>query len=152
MKKTIIGIVSLLVVLIALVYAYEFIFKKPIIESPTVEQQENLQNQKVEIKEQYKDSMYTFAGVLDLPTPCHSFNIKTNKVSDSKYQIVVSTINPKEDVVCAQVISSKPYKTSFKAPENIDVTILIDGVEYQTNRFVIPSSEDIDTFKLEIKG
>lgn len=152
MKKTIIGIVSLLVVLIALVYSYEFIFKKPIIESPTVEQQEELQNQKIEIKEQYKDSIYTFAGVLDLPTPCHSFSIETNKISDSKYQIVLNTINPKEDIVCAQVVTPKPYKTSFRAPENIEVTVLIDGVEYQTNRFVIPSNEDIDTFKLEIKG
>ena len=152
MKKTIIGIVSLLIILIAVVYGYEFIFKKPVIESPTIEEQENFQDQKVEIKEQYKDSTYTFAGVLDLPTPCHSFTTKTNKVSDSKYQIVVTTVNPKEDVMCAQVVTPKPYKVSFEAPENIEVTILIDGIEYQTNRFVIPSGENIDTFKLEIKG
>lgn len=151
MKKTIIGIVSLLIILTALVYGYEFIFKKPIIESPTVEQEE-VQKQKVEIKEQYKDSIYTFVGMLDLPTPCHMFSAKTNKISDTKYQIAITTINPKEDVVCAQVITPKPYKVSFKAPENIEITILIDGAEYQTNRFVIPSEENIDTFKLEIKG
>jgi hypothetical protein len=54
--------------------------------------------------------------------------------------------------MCAQVISQKQYKAAFQAPDNITVTVKINGVEYETNRFVIPNTEDIDTFKLEIKG
>ncbi len=150
MKKTIISIVALLVLLVVLVYGYEFIFKKPVIESPTVETP--LTGEKVEIKEQYKDSMYTFAGTIDLPTPCHSLVTKTNKVSDIKYQIIVDTVKPKEGVFCAQVITPKSYKVSFDAPKDIEVVVIIDGVEHQTNRFIVPSNEDIELFKLEIKG
>ena len=151
MKKTIITVISLLVGLIIVIYAYEFIFKKPIIESPTVDES-SFPTQKIEIKEQYKDSTYTFAGSLDLPTPCHSLLTAVNKLSDTQYQIQVTTIDPKEDVVCAQVITSKPYKVSFEGPEDIEVTINIDGTIYQTNRFVVPSDQNIDSFILEVKG
>jgi hypothetical protein len=151
MKKTIITIISLLVGLIIVIYAYEFIFKKPIIESPTIDES-SFPTQKIEIKEQYKDSTYTFVGSLDLPTPCHSLATTVNKVSDAKYQIQVTTIDPKKDTVCAQVITPKPYKVSFKAQADIEVTVNINGVEYQTNRFVVPDGENIDTFQLEVKG
>jgi hypothetical protein len=151
MKKTIITIVSLVAVLFVVAYAYEFIFNKPIIESPTIEQ-EQFPTQKVEVKEQYKGTTYTFAGSLDVPTPCHTLSTKTNKISDTKYQIELITGNPKEGVVCAQVISPKTYKVSFDAPKDIVVTILVNGVEYETNRFLVPNDQNIDTFNLEIKG
>ena len=144
---------ALLVLLIVFVYGYEFIFNKPIIESPTIEAPST--KEKVEIKEQYKDSTYTFGGTVDVPTPCHSLATKTNKVSETKYLIIVDTISPKQGVVCAQgaqVISQKSYKVSFEAPANIEVTVIIDGVEYQTNRFLVPLNENIDLFQLEVKG
>jgi hypothetical protein len=151
MKKTIITIVALLVALIVIVYAYEFILKKPVIESPTIEET-TFPAQKIELKEQHKDSSYTFAGMLDLPTPCHTFTTKTNKISNSKYQIQIDTIAPKKDIVCAQVITPKSYKVSFEAPNDINVTVLINGTEYETNRFQIPNDQNIDSFILEVKG
>ncbi len=151
MKKTIITIIVLLIGLIIVVYAYEFIFKKPIIESPTVNDT-SFPTQKIELKEQYKDSTYTFVGSVDLPTPCHSLKTEVKKVLDTKYQIQVTTISPKEGVMCAQVITPKPYKVSFKAQADVEVTVNINGTEYQTNRFVVPDGENIDTFQLEVKG
>lgn len=151
MKNTIIAIVSLLAALLIIVYGYEFIFKKPVIESPTVEE-ESVPTQKVELKEQYKGSTYTFAGTVTVPTPCHALNTRVNKVSDTQYQIEIATLPPKEGIMCAQVLTDKPYKVSFQAPKDITVTVLIDGVKYETNRFLIPSDQNIDTFKLEIKG
>jgi hypothetical protein len=151
MKKTIITVLSLLVALIVIIYAYEFIFKKPIIESPTIDEV-TFPAQKVELKEQHKDSSYTFAGMLDLPTPCHTFTTKTNQLSESKYQIQIDVVDPKKDIMCAQVITPKPYKVTFEAPDDVEVTVLIDGVEYETNRFQIPNDQNIDSFILEVKG
>lgn len=151
MKKIIITVVALVIALFVIVYGYEFVFNKPIIESPTVDEYQ-APAQKVEVKEQQKGSMYTFAGELDLPTPCHSLTTKVNKISDTTYQIEINTVAPAADVMCAQVITPKPYKVSFEAGENITVTVLLDGVEYETNRFLIPDGANIDTFKLEIKG
>lgn len=152
MKKTIITIISLLVVLSVLAYGYEFVFKKPIIESPTVEQTENKNPQIIEVKEQYKNQTYTFVGTVQVPTPCHTLVSKVNTLSSTSYQIEITTIQPVSDIVCAQVITDKTYKVSFNAPEDITVTALIDGVMYDLNRFIVPQGQNIDTFKLEIKG
>ena len=151
MKKTIIAIVSLLVVLLIVVYGYEFIFKKPIIEAPSNEEQQE-STEVVEIKAQHKGSTYIFAGSIDVPTPCHSLQTQAVKLSNTEYQIQINTIAPKDGMICAQVISQKSYKVTFDAPKDIVVTALINGVSYETNRFLIPSEENIDTFNLEIKG
>lgn len=153
MKNTIIAIVSLLVALLVIVYGYELIFNKPVIEAPIIATESVDSNEEVkEIKEQHKDSKYIFVGTIDVPTPCHSLKTVVNQLSATRYQIEVNTITPKKGVVCAQVISHQQYKAAFEAPDNITVTVKIDGIEYETNRFVIPNTEDIDTFKLEIKG
>lgn len=150
MKKTIITILSLSVVLIVVVYAYEFILGKPIIELP-VKEDSVLPVEKNEIKEQDNDSSYTFTGILDLPTPCHTYTSKINKISNFKYQIQINTVSPKQDTNCAQVVTPKPYDISFNARKDTITTILIDGIEYETNRFQIPSIENNNSFILEIK-
>lgn len=151
MKKIIITIVALLAILTVLVYGYEFIFKKPIIESPTITP-EDILTETIEVKEQYKNSTYTFVGSVDMPTPCHSLTQKVNQISESKYEIEINTIEPNQDTVCAQVITPKTYKVSFTAKPDITVTAKINGVIYELNRFLIPNDQNIDTFKLEIKG
>ena len=151
MKKIIITIVALLAILSILIYGYEFIFKKPIIESPTITPQDNV-TETIEIKEQYKNSVYTFAGSIDLPTPCHSITEKVNQISESKYEIEINIIAPDQDTMCAQVITPKTYKVSFTAGPDIIITAKINGVTYELNRFLIPNDQNIDTFKLEIKG
>ena len=152
MKKTIITIISLLIVLSVLIYGYEFIFKKPIIESPTIEESTDDFLPTLEVKEQYKNSTYTFVGSIQVPTPCHSVASKVNKISDSEYQIELTTVSPAKDIVCAQVVTDKSFKVSFQAPVGVKVTAILDGVPYQINRFVIPNDQNIDTFQLEVKG
>ncbi len=150
--KTIITITSLLAGLLIIVYGYQFIFKKPILESPTINDEATFPAQKIELKEQYKGSTYTFVGTLELPTPCHTLEQSVNKISDTEYQIEINTIDPKKDIVCAQVITPKSYKVSFEAGADIDVSIRINGVVYQTNRFIVPSDVNIDSYTLDIKG
>lgn len=152
MKKTIITIISLLVVLLVFLYGYEFVFKKPIIESPTISKDTDLYVPTTELKEQYKDSVYTFVGNIQVPTPCHTIQSKVNVIADSTYQIEVITVPPVAGTICAEVITNKTYKVSFEAGKNITVTSRINGIEYKTNRFVIPLDKNIDTFNLEIKG
>lgn len=152
MKKTIIVIALLLITLGILVYGYEFMFKKPITESPTISENSESPMLTKEIKEQYKDSVYTFVGTEQLPTPCHTLKSKINLVSEGIYQIEVTTVAPPPETICAQVVTEKSYKVSFKAGEKITVTALINGIEYKLNRFVIPLDKNIDTFDLKIKG
>lgn len=152
MKKTIITIVSLIVLLAVVLYGYEFIFKKPVIESPTIDQTEEFPQEALEVKEQYKDSKFTFVGTIPVPTPCHTLTSKVNMVAPGAYQIELTTVPPKEGIMCAQVITDKTFKVVFAAPEDALVTAIIDGVPYELNRFTIPDGENIDTFELMIKG
>lgn len=150
MKNALITILSLLALLIIIGFVYEVIFKKPIVQSPTIDEEINLPA--YDIKEEYKDSTYTFVGTVEVPTPCHNLESEVKQVSGSKYQIIVNTISPAEGVVCAQVMTNKDFKVTFKALADAEITAVINGVEYELNRFVVPEGENIDTFKLEIKG
>ncbi len=152
MKKTIITIVSLIVLLTLVLYGYEFIFKKPAITSPTIDQNEEIPLSALDIKEQRVNETYTFVGTIAVPTPCHNLVSKIEQVSVDAYQIQVTTTPPAPGVMCAQVITDKNFKVSFDAPENIEVTAFVDGVPYDLNRYVIPEGENIDTFELFIKG
>ncbi len=152
MKKTIITIVSLIVLLTVVLYGYEFIFKKPVITSPTIDQNEEIPLQALDVKEQYIDSEYTFVGRIPVPTPCHTLVSKVQPTAPGVFQIQVTITPPAQGIMCAQVVTDKDFKVSFDAPEGIEVTALLNGVVYDLNRFIIPEGENIDTFELFIKG
>lgn len=151
MKNTIISIVVLIALLVLVLFGFQKFFNRNII--PT--NQEPVQEEILpvhEIKEQYDGSTYTFAGTIDLPTPCHSLETNVIQLSGSEYQIQINTIAPEEDVMCAQVITPQPYNVSFEAPADITVTAQINGQDYELSRFVVPEGEDINLFELYIKG
>lgn len=152
MQKTIIQIVSLILVLVVILYGYEFIFKKPVIEAPIAPQEEQMYKPVLEVKEQYTNSTYTFAGTVSVPNPCYKINSKVNTLSDNVYQIEITSVPPAPSVVCAQVVTDKKYRVSVKDADKISLKILFDGVEYDTNRFTIPLGENIDTFEISTKG
>lgn len=152
MKKTIIVIITLAALLFVLLYVSEKIFNKTIVEQLNSPLQEEAVLPILDIKEEYKNSTYTFAGEIDLPTPCHKIETKVNKISDVMYEIEVNTIEPSPDQGCVQVITPQKYKVSFEGPESVLVYAKIDDRVYELNRFVIPEGENIDTFELFIKG
>lgn len=151
MKNTIITIIVLLVLLVVSLYGYEMIFKKPLIEAPRTNQEEPILPV-LDIKEQYVDGVHTFAGTLSVPTPCHTILSDVVPFGEDAYQIQLSIIPPATEVACAQVISEKNYKVSFAGSENAIVTAIINGVEYELNRYPVPEGENIDTYELFIKG
>ncbi len=153
MKNTIIAIVSLLILLVVCFYGYEFVFKKPLVESPT-QTQEDLFAPVMDVKMQNKDGVYTFVGEVELPTPCHSLTATISPSNSSVYGIMVETVSPKEGVVCAQVMTKRAFKASTPVAEGELPTfkLFIDGTEYKMNTFEIPMDANIDTYQLQMKG
>lgn len=152
MKKIIITFTALLVLLIVFLFVSENIFNKTIVDQLNTPLQEEAILPIVDIKEQYKDSNYTFVGSIDLPTPCHTVEANVNQITDVMFEIIVNTIEPKEDVMCAQVITPRQYSVSFEGPETVLVYANINGVIHELSRFVVPEGEDINAFELYIKG
>lgn len=155
MKNKIIAIITLLVILAACLYAYEFVFKKPLVESPTENgMQDDLFMPTVAVKEQSKDGVYTVVGELQLPTPCHTLETSVSPSNSSTYRIDVTTIAPKEGVMCAQVVTPREFRatTTVATGETPNFTLFVDGIEYRLDRFEVPEGMDIDDFQLELKG
>lgn len=153
MKNTIIAIVSLLILLVVCFYGYEFVFKKPLVESPT-DTQQDLFAPTMDVKMQRKDNVVTIVGELELPTPCHTLDASVSPSNTSTYGIMVKTISPKEGVVCAQVVTPRTFKvsTAVAAGEEPTFKLFVDGTEYKLNVFEIPADANIDTYQLQIKG
>ncbi len=152
MKKTFFIVVGFLIILSIIIYSYEFIVKKPDITAPTIDQVDEVFLPMIEVKEQQKDSTYTFVGDIPVPTPCHEIKSKVNKILEKEYQIEILVIPPKPGVMCAQVETQKTFKVSFQAQPDINITAMVSGIKYELNRFLLSNEENIDTFKLEIKG
>jgi len=129
------------------------VFKKPIVESPTKDDMtENDLLFTLDVKRQYENGVYTFAGDVQVPTPCHNISSEMIPMENNEYALVLKTIIPAQDVMCAQVITSKEYKVSFEASQNVVVRAFVDDVEYKVNNFDIPEGFNIDEFDLKIKG
>jgi hypothetical protein len=154
MKNTIIAIIALLVLLTVSFYGYEFVFKKPLVESPTANEQDDLLRPMMDVKQQYKNGTMTFVGNIDLPTPCHTFTADIAPSNSDNYRIDITTIAHKEGVVCAQVITPREFRVStpVTSPDTALFTLFVNGIEHTINAFEIPSDANIDDYKLELKG
>ena len=152
MKNKIITIVGLLVLLVVLVFGYEMIFKKPLIEAPNKDDSSEDLLLTLDVKRQYEGGVYTFAGSIPLPTPCHTISAEVLAMENNETAIVITTTPPNPETVCAQVITLKDFKVSFEVNEESSVRAFVDNVEYRINNFDVPAGFDIDEFDLRIKG
>jgi flagellar basal body-associated protein FliL len=152
MKNKIIAIVILVVLLVVSIYGYEMIFKKPLVESPTQQDIVEVPMPTLDVKTQYQNGTHIVAGTIQTPTPCHTVVAQAEPMGTSTYAINISVAAPASDVMCAQVISDKKFKVSFKAPQDIEMKAFINGEEYKINPFEVPAGQNIDLFDISIKG
>lgn len=113
---------------------------------------ENGAIQIVQTKHQYKDGTHTYAGEIDLPTPCdllEATSVKTS-TSDTSYELRFTTTNSSE--ACATVITARPFKVEFKAVEEITTSATLNGKKIRLNIFEVGPDEDLDTYEIFIKG
>lgn len=108
--------------------------------------------QMVNVKHQYKNGRHTYVGEIDLPTPCHSLMSSYNKDANSTtgYTLVFTSSSTAE--MCAQVITSKPFKLSFEAVKDIVLSATLNGKKLRLNLFEVPDNQDLDSFNVNIKG
>lgn len=152
MNTKIIAVIILLIVLGAGVYGYEAISKKSIVESPSALEESNESLPILDIKEQYRDGKFTFAGDVQAPTPCNTVTSEAVLNGDNSYQIQITIKDLPQDAVCADVITDKEYSVTFEASQNAQISATINEKPYELNRFSVPLDQDINTYELHIKG
>lgn len=108
--------------------------------------------QMVNVKHQYKNGRHTYVGEIDVPTPCHTLASSYAKDANNTtgYSLVFTSNSTAE--MCAQVVTSKPFKLSFDAIKDIVLSATLNGKKLRLNLFEVPANQDLESFNVNIKG
>lgn len=104
----------------------------------------------INARHQYKNGKHIYAGVIDLPTPCHTVSVEAVSTGAGKYTLKFTTKTT--DEVCAQVITPRPFRVEFAAPKNITVGATVNGKNVTLNVLEVREGEDIDRVQFNDKG
>jgi hypothetical protein len=121
------------------------------VESPTQEidqQEQATYDRTIDIKHQYKDGKHIFAGVVEVPTPCHQANLAI--VGGEIAQLNFSIVDSGE--ICAQVISDANFYAEFEGPENQLFVANLNGEPVNLNKFEVDADLDINSIDIFNKG
>lgn len=148
-KKTT-AIVIAIIVIILIGGGFYMSYKKGGDKTPTAEEQIPLKDgtgEKYEVtfinaKHQYKNGKHIYTGMINLPTPCHSVDVKAIPVGAGKYTLEFTTATT--DELCAQVVTPRTFRIEFTAPKNITVDATLDGKVITLNVLEVKEGEDID--------
>lgn len=92
-----------------------------------------LENSMREVDVQYsaKNSMHTFSGVIDLPTPCHVLNSTTSVIysEPAVVSVALTIVPPTETEICAQVVTPQEFSTTISSEVKPEFAISVDGAE-----------------------
>ncbi len=122
--------------------------ENPVVTTPT----DNGYVQIVNVKHQYKAGTHTYAGEIDLPTPCDTLKSEAVKDATTANKFTLTFTTTKSSQVCAQVITSKPFKISFKADKDVTVDATLDGKKLRLNTYEVREDQDLDSYDIYIKG
>ena len=109
----------------------------------------NRPKETINAKYQFKDGRHTLLGTLQLPTPCHNFEVNVIE-NDSETELSIK-ISSSQDV-CIQQITEKTFKVSFEGDEDMLIVALLNGEVVNFNLFEVPKDEDINNVKIDYKG
>lgn len=107
---------------------------------------------RVDAKHYIIDGTHTFAGIIDMPTPCHLLEATARVEESMPEQIVIdfTVINNAE--VCAQVVTPQRFKVEAAASPQAKIRATWAGVPIELNLIPAGPGESPDDFELFIKG
>lgn len=156
-KKTIAIVIAIIVIIIIGAGFYFSYNKKSGVQTTTEDQiplkgesNSSYQMTFINARHQYKNGKHTYAGVIDLPTPCYNVSVVAVPAGAGKYTLKFTT--SKTDGVCAQVITPRPFKVEFAAPKTITVNATLDDKDITLNVLEVKEGEDIDRVDFNDKG
>lgn len=157
-NKKSMAIIIAIIVIVLIGAGFYFSYKKNAVQTTTTEDQIPLKGDSsssygitaINARHQYKNGKHTYAGVIDLPTPCHTVNVEAVPSGAGKYTLKFTTQTT--DEICAQVITPRPFKVEFAAPKNITVDATLDGKLMIFNVLDVKEGEDINNVDFSDKG
>lgn len=77
------------------------------------------------------DSMHTYTGVIDVPTPCHMLESATTVDYSEPAHVSVSLTVQQPLSACAEVVTQQKFSTTVSSDVTPILAISINGVEAQ---------------------
>jgi hypothetical protein len=101
-------------------------------------------------KHQYIDGIHTIAGVSEVPTRCHRLITEPFFVGGmERVEIRFNTLL--EGEACPSEYFEVPFRVSFEAPENIDISATWNGDTIRLNLIPLQPGETLED-EIYIKG
>lgn len=93
-------------------------------------------------KHRYAENMHTIAGMVSVPTPCHSVTVEPffvpSEGATTTVELRFTTVLEGSD--CPALVSDAPFRVTFEGPEYADLRATWNGAPARLN--LIPASPD----------
>lgn len=158
-KRTIILFVVLFAAIVAGMFAFAYLKRTELAVPPTPSTQVDQASAtgtpyvtRVDAKHYFIDGTHTFAGVIDMPTPCHLLEaaVVVRESYPEQVGINFSVINNAD--VCAQVITPQRFLVSAAASKEAEIVATWEGIPIELNLIPAAPGERPEDFELFIKG
>ena len=115
-------------------------------------QEESRPDITINVKYQFKNGVHYFLGDLELPNACYAHNAEVKK-HENDIEIALTTTAPTDpNLICAEVITAKPFKVQFEAPQDTIIYATLNGETVNLNIFEVGPDEDLEKVELFFKG
>lgn len=156
-KKTIIGVVVVIILIVLGVYYANRTPSSEYTNTSSTDTSSQVSNnndyvQLVNVKHQYKNGTHTYAGTIDVPTPCHTLTSSVGNDASSPLAYTLLFTSTASSQPCAQKVTAKPFKISFAGPKTITISGTLNGKKLRLNIFELRADQDIDSYDMYIKG
>ncbi len=74
--------------------------------------------------------VHTVEGTVTLPNPCYTLTVATERRSGSPEHVLLRFTAQSTADVCAQVLHEAPFRTTFNAADNAELSAEINGVPF----------------------
>jgi len=107
------------------------------------------EKRKFNIQHSFEKGTHTFAGTVNLPTPCHTLEVSSNEDADG---VMIDVAVDTTDDACAQVNTPKSFVYTVEGGEKVNPLGTIGGEVVEMNLFEKETVEEIDLEQFEAKG
>jgi len=155
-KRSIILVVSVFLLIVVGMFVYAFLksgeIAVPVVVTPVEEVVPYANITRIDAKHFYIDGVHTFAGQIELPTPCDLLEVESVVAESYPEQITLNFTVINNSEMCAQVITAQRFKVSATASAEAIVHATFMGRPVELNLIPAAAGETPEEFEVFIKG
>lgn len=155
-KRTIILVVTVFALIVVGMFTFAYLKRgeivEPVAQVPVEDVVPYADITRIDAKHFYIDGVHTFAGQIELPTPCDLLEVESQVAESFPEQVSLNFSVINNSPVCAQVITAQRFKVSATASAEAVIRATFMGRPVELNLIPAAAGETPDEFEVFIKG